>query len=168
MHKPLDVRIVCCLFLLRMRVCALLITVLLNACSAPSPPPKTVLQHDPVTEPWYARTVAELAKVNREAKASFQLGKPDAAAALIKKGELLSDRLLSVSKPTLAATEAASDLDDLYGQMLFSNRNYGWARLVFQKNLARWKYWKPPTPEAAIRLNQAKSAIAACDREIGR
>lgn len=150
-----------------MRASVLFLAVFLNACSTPSPPPKEVKQHDPVTERWYGQTVTALAKVNLEAKASLQGGRPAAAAALIEKGESLSDRLLSVSKPTLAATEAASDLDDLYGQMLLSNRNYGWARLVFQKNLARWKHWKPQTPETAVRLNRAKSAIAECDRKMG-
>jgi len=60
----------------------------------------------------------------------------------------------------------ASDLDDLYGQMLLSNRNYGWARLFFQKNLARWKNWKPQTPDTAARLKQAQDAIAECDRRM--
>jgi len=88
------------------------------------------------------------------------------AAALIQKGEPLSSRLLSVQQPTLAATEAASDVDQLYGQMLFSNRNYGWARLFFQKNLARWKRWKPQTEDTAHRLKEAESAIAECDRHM--
>jgi hypothetical protein len=80
----------------------------------------------------------------------------------------LAKRLISVPRPTLAATEAASDLDQLYGQMLFSNRNYGWARLLFQKNLARWKYWTPRTPETAARLKRAQAEIADCDRRIGQ
>jgi hypothetical protein len=110
---------------LTMRAYALSIALFLNACGASSVPPKQVQQRNPTTEPWYGQTVAELAEVNREAKASFQRGKPDAAAVLIQKGESLSGRLLSVPRPTLAATEAASDLDQLYGQMLLSNRNYG-------------------------------------------
>jgi hypothetical protein len=104
--------------------------------------------------------------MNRDAKAFFEHGKSDAAAALIEKGEPLSDRLLSVPKPTLAATEAASDLDQLYGEMLMSNHNYGWARLMFQKNIARWKHWQPQTPETASRLKQAQSDIAECDRRM--
>lgn len=104
--------------------------------------------------------------MNREANRLFQGGQSDQAAALIEKGEPLMKRLLSVSRPTLAATEAASDLDDLYGRMLLSNRHYGWARLQFQKNLARWKNWKPQTEETARRLKQAESAIAECDRHI--
>jgi len=96
----------------------------------------------------------------------MRLGKSDQAAALILKGEPLSKRLLSVPQPTLAATVAASDLDELYGRMLFSNRNYGWARLTFQKNLVRWKYWKPQTPETQAKLKEAEAAIASCDRHI--
>jgi hypothetical protein len=62
--------------------------------------------------------------------------------------------------------EEASDLDDLYGRMLLANRHYGGARLLFQKNLARWKHWQPQTPETARRLKQAESAIAECDRHL--
>ena len=86
---------------------------------------------DPTTERWYGQTVDELSAMNRQANEFFKNGKGDEAAALIEKGEPLSSRLLSVPQPTLAATEAASDLDQLYGQMLLSNKNYGWARLLF-------------------------------------
>ena len=110
--------------------------------------------------------MSKLADVNREAKAAFQTGKSDAAAGLIMKGEAISGRLLSVRNPTLAAMEAASDLDQLYGQMLLANRNYGWARLQFQKNQARWKHWQPQTQETVSRENQAKAEIAECDRRM--
>ena len=39
---------------------------------------------------------------------------------------------------------------------------------LFQKNLVRWKYWKPQTPDTAGRLKQAQDAIAECDRRIGQ
>ena len=144
-----------------MRLFALLAAVLLTACEpAPRPP------RDAVLEPWYNQTVGQLAQTNREAVSSFESGKSDQAATLIEKGQPLMKRLLSVPRPTLEATEAASDLDDLYGRMLLANRHYGWARLLFQKNLARWRHWQPPTEEAARRLKQAKSAIAECDRHI--
>jgi hypothetical protein len=110
--------------------------------------------------------VKEVADLSREANGSFETGKSDQAAALIEKAQPLVKRVLSVPKPTLEATEAASDLDDLYGRMLLSNRHYGWARLLFQKNLARWRHWQPPTAESARRLKQAESAIAECDRHI--
>lgn len=104
--------------------------------------------------------------MNQDATALLQQGKSDAAAALVLKGDALSSRVLAVRNPTLAATEAASDHDQLYGQMLLSSRNYGWARLVFQKNVARWKLWKPQTPDTAARLKQAQTAIAECDRKM--
>ncbi len=106
--------------------------------------------------------------MNRQATELFHKGKEDEAAALIQKGETSATRLLSVQHPTLAALEAVSDLDRLYGQMLFSNRNYGWARLLFQRNVARWKNLKPQTPESARRLKEAETAIAECDRRIGQ
>ena len=144
-----------------MRLLAILATALLTACeSAPEP------RRDATKEAWYDQTVQQLVGMNREAESSFASGKSDQAAALIEKGQPLMRRLLSVPRPTLEATEAASDLDDLYGRMLLSNHHYGWARLLFQKNLARWRHWQPPTPEAARRLEKAKSAIAECDRHL--
>lgn len=104
--------------------------------------------------------------MNRQAEEFFKKGKQDEAAALIEKGEPLSDRLLAAPKPTLAATEAASDLDQLYGEMLFSNHNYGWARLMFQRNLSRWKHWEPRTPDTERRLKLAEDAIEKCDKHI--
>jgi hypothetical protein len=63
--------------------------------------------------------------------------------------------------------EAVSDLDHLYGRMLVSNGYYGSARLLFQKNVTRWKTWKPPTPDTDRRLKEAETAIAECDRHMG-
>jgi hypothetical protein len=104
--------------------------------------------------------------MNRESDSAFAAGNSDQAAKLIEKGQPLVARLLDVPNPTLEAAVAASDLDDLYGRMLLSNRHYGWARLLFQKNLSRWKHWQPQTPETARLLKQAESAIAECDRHI--
>jgi hypothetical protein len=77
-------------------------------------------------------------------------------------------RLLDVRQPTLGAAEAASDLDDLYGRMLLSNRHYEWAEFLFQKNRSRWKNWNPQTPETARRQKQAEAGIEECDRHIGQ
>jgi hypothetical protein len=115
---------------------------------------------------WYEDAVKELTDTARAAQASFSAGKGDEASALVQKGEKLATKVMSVPRPTLAATEAASDIDHLYGQMLASNHKYGWARLQFQKNLSRWKYWKPATDESARRLRQAQAAIADCDKHI--
>jgi hypothetical protein len=112
----------------------------------------------------YSAMVAQLTALDRKAEALFQAHKPDDAAALIERGELLAKQLLAVPKPSLEATEAASDLDDLYARMLLSNRHYGWARLLFQKNLARWRHWEPRTPETDLRVKRAQDAIAECDR----
>src|ERR1017187_8007471 len=142
-------------------------SVTLAGCNPVSPPPART-QGDPTAEQWYGKTVEELTALNSRAGELFRNGKADEAADLIVKGGPLSKRLISVSHPTLAATEAASDLDELYGRMLFSNRNYGWARILFQKNLARWKYWSPQTPEAASRLKKAQDEIAECDRQIAK
>jgi hypothetical protein len=126
------------------------------------------MKPDPGSGPAYSRAVEELSKLGRQAREAFAKGKGDEAADLIQRGEPLSKQVLSVPRPTLEATEAASDLDQLYGDMLFSNRNFGWARLEFQKNLARWKYWSPQTEETARRRKQAEDSIAKCDSKIGK
>jgi hypothetical protein len=143
-----------------------LVAALLTGCL--SAPPAREAQPDGTAERWYGQTLDELTVMNRQATELFHKGKEDEAAALIQKGETSATRLLSVQHPTLAALEAVSDLDRLYGQMLFSNRNYGWARLLFQRNVARWKNLKPQTPESARRLKEAETAIAECDRRIGQ
>jgi hypothetical protein len=149
----------------RVRAPLPLVLVLLAGCGTP-PPPLPQAADSTTTEAWYGPAVDELAGLNQQTRKLMRDGKSDQAAALIVKGEALSQRLISVPHPTLAATIAASDLDELYGQMLFSNGNYGWARLMFQKNLARWKYWKPPTPETEAKRKEAEAAIAECDRRI--
>ena len=144
-----------------MRRLLILAAAFLASCEhAPAPP------RDATKEPWYRETVEQLTAMNREADSAFAGGNSDQAAKLIEKGQPLVARLLAVPNPTLEAAVTASDLDDLYGRMLLSNRHYGWARLLFQKNLSRWKHWQPQTPETARLLKQAESAIAECDRHI--
>jgi hypothetical protein len=135
----------------------------LAGCAGPSVQPPAP---DATKTPEYDQTVQLLVSMNREAEADFEEGKKDAAAELIVKGESMVKRVLAVPQPTVAAAEAASDLDDLYGRMLLSNRHYGDARLLFQKNLSRWRHWQPQTPETARRFEQAAAAIAECDRHI--
>ena len=144
-----------------MRLLCIFAAAFLASCEQTPPPPR-----DATKEPWYRETVEQLTAANREADSAFAAGKSDRAAKLIEKGQPLVARLLAVPNPTLEAAVAASDQDDLYGRMLLSNRHYGWARLLFQKNLSRWKHWQPQTPDTARRVKQAESAIAECDRHI--
>jgi hypothetical protein len=146
-----------------MRFClAVAALLLLTTCgSAPSPPPR-----DASLPSWYASSLDQLTALNRLAEDSFKKGHSDQAAAAIKEAQSLSARVLSVPRPSLAAVEAAADVDDLYGRMLLANRNYGWAQMFFQKNRSRWKNWKPQTPETERRFKQAESEIAECDKHI--
>src|SRR5213080_4315232 len=97
------------------------VTAILLASCTSAPPPVPTARPDPVTEAWYGQTVEELAALNGDAGRLFRDRKLDESAALIAKGETLVSRLLGVPRPTLAAMEAASDLDDLYGRMLIAN-----------------------------------------------
>ena len=150
-----------------MRAFLPLLALLLAAC-APAPAPVPKAPPDPTAEAWYAPVTVQLAAMNRQAEALLRQGKSDPAAALITQGQPLSLRLLAAPRPTLAAMEAASDLDQLYATMLLGNKNYGWARLAFQKNISRWKYWRPQTPDTARRLKLAHDGIAECDRRLGQ
>jgi hypothetical protein len=141
--------------------------ILLTAC-APASPPVAATPKDETQEPWYSETEKKLAVQNREAEQLWKKGDEDGAAKLIQDGETLSTKLLAVRNPTLAAMQDASDLDDMYGRMLLANHNYGWARLFFQKNAARWRVWLPQTADTAARLERAKSGIEECDRKIGQ
>lgn len=144
-----------------MKWLAFALALLLAACeSAPSS------KSDPTAAVWYRDTVAELVRMNREADTDYQAGKRDDAAALIEKEQPLEKKVLDVPRPSLEAVEAASDLDDLYGRMLLSNRHYGWAHLLFQKNLNRWKHWQPQTDDTRRRYKQAAGEIAECDKHI--
>jgi len=150
-----------------MRLVLIVSVVVLAGCGEQQAP---TAPQDPTSESWYRDGVAELTVMNREAEQDFNGGKPggkpDDASSLILRGEPIASQLLGVPRPTLAAMEAASDLDDLYGRMLFSNQHYEWAQFQFQKNLARWKYWKPETPDTARRLQDAETKVADCDRKM--
>jgi len=140
---------------------------LLASCTSP-PPPVPAARPDPVAEAWYGQTVEELIALNGQAGRLFRDRKLDESAGLITKGEGLVSRLLGVPRPTLAAMEAASDLDDLYGRMLIANHNVGWARLQFQKNVVRWQNWKPQSDNTLRRLKEAQAGIRDCDRLLGQ
>jgi hypothetical protein len=139
---------------------------LLALACAPAPPPVQQAKPDPTAESWYAPAVDRLAANARDAQTLLKRGRADDAAKVITDAQPLLNRVISVPRPTLAAMQAASDLDDLYGRMLLANSNSGWARLQFQKNVTRWKHWQPQTADSAARLKAAQSAIAECDRQI--
>jgi len=134
--------------------------ILLGCASAPPAP------HDPTEEASYKATAAKIGQMMRDANADFKAGKGDDAAALIERAQPLVKQVIEVNRPSLEAVEAASEVDDLYGRMLYSNRHYGWARLQFQKNLSRWKHWEPATAETERRLRLAQDEIDECDKKI--
>jgi hypothetical protein len=150
-------------FIGRRWLIAVLAAALLTGCG-PAPPPAA----DGSEAAWYRKTVDQLTEMNRSAEGFFKDGKQDQAAKLIEQGQPLVSRLLNVPKPSLAAVEAAADLDDLYGRMLLSNRHYEWAITMFEKNRSRWKNWSPQTPETARRLKLAETEIEDCDRRMAQ
>ncbi|HWF07500.1 MAG TPA: hypothetical protein VG297_03495 [Bryobacteraceae bacterium] len=145
----------------------LALTGLFLAACGPPPAAQKAQPKDETKEPWYAQSVDELAAANRRASDLLKRGKEDEASTLVQSGEKVAAHLLAVPRPTLRAMEAASDVDELYGRMLLANRNYGWARLFFQKNLSRWKRWTPETADIVSRRNAAAAEIAECDRRMG-
>lgn len=152
-----------------MRLPIIVTAAFLTACApAPRPVerPKPDVTPDATREDWYGRAVEQLAAMTHEAEGSLQRGMSDRAAAIITNSQPVLNRLLSVPRPTLEAMEAVSDSDDLYGRMLLANRHYGWARLAFQKNVTRWRAWRPQTPETARRLKLAAAGLAECDRHL--
>ena len=138
--------------------------VLLAGCA---PAPVQTQKVDPTTEAWYAPMVERLTAMDRTAEQLFQNGKIQEAAAIVTSGQSLQNRLLSAPRPTLPAMEAIADLDQIYGKMLVYNGFFGEARLLFQKNVTRWRTWKPQSPETEDRLKQANQSIAECDRHMG-
>jgi hypothetical protein len=150
-----------------MRDFTVAIAIFMASCAAPPPPPPKVAV-DPVTESWYAPAITELSALNREAQSLLHAGKPDDAATRITKGQALAARLLTAARPTLEAMEAAADNENLYAGMLLANKNFGWARLSYQKNASRWKNWRPQTEETAKRLKQAQEGIAEVDKRMAQ
>src|SRR5438045_8887338 len=139
---------------------------LLAGCAAP--PRVDAPKADPTREAGYADAVGQLAALNRAAADLLKRGRSDDAAAAITKGQPLQARLLAAPQPTTAAMEAVADLDELYARMLLSNHHDGWARMLFQKNVARWKTWTPQTLDTARRLREAQTWVAECDRRLNR
>ena len=137
---------------------------LLGGCA---PAPVAAPKVDPATEGWYAEAVDRLTKIDRVTEQLFQNGRTQEAAALVTSGQSLQNRLLTAPRPGLEAMEAIADLDQVYGKLLVSNGYFGEARLLFQKNVTRWKTWKQKTPETESRLKMANEAMTECDRHMG-
>ena len=144
----------------------LLAAALLAGCG-PSAPAAKAPKVDPTTEAWYGEGTLRLANMDRAAEQYFQAGRSQEAAAIISGAQSLQSRLLAAPRPTLEAMEAIADLDRIYGKVLISNGYFGEARLLFQKNITRWKTWKPQNPETERRLQEANSDIAVCDKHMG-
>ncbi len=147
-------------------ICAVCAAPLLFVSCTQEAARKVSTPSDPTTEAWYRSATDELTYLSRSATEAYANGNNDAASQFIVQGETVATRLLAVPRPTLVAAVAASDLDDLYGRMLFRNKHYGWARLQHQKNVARWKHWTPQTPDTEQRLKAALAAIGECDKKL--
>jgi len=148
----------CCVFLLA--------AALLAGCG-PAAPAAKAPKADPTTEAWYAEGARRLANLDRAAEQYFQAGRSQDAAAIVTSAQPLQTRLLAAPRPTFEAMEAIADLDRIYGKMLISNGYFGEARMLFMKNITRWKTWKPQTPETERRLKEANADIAECDKHMG-
>ena len=145
----------------------LLPAIALAVLSACAPTPSAVPKVDPTSEAWYAPTVQRLAQIDVDAATLAAAGRLQEAAVLVTSGQALQTRLLSAPRPTLEAMQAIADLDQVYGHMLIANGFYGEARMLFQKNVTRWKVWKPQTPDTQNRLKLANAGIAECDKHMG-
>jgi hypothetical protein len=136
---------------------------LLIACGVPPRPQPTAPAAD---TPAYAELAGQLTSLNREAEEALKKGQGDKAATAVQNGLPIQAKLLQAPRPTLEAMQAISDLDDIYARMLLAGQREGWARTMYQKNVVRWKYWKPETDDSARRLKQAQAGIAECDRRL--
>jgi hypothetical protein len=148
---------------MRLATAALLAALCWSCASTPPPPPAGA---DPTADSSYGKSVDQLAELTKQAEALVAAGRPDDASPIVQRAQAIQAKLLSAPRPTLAAMEAASDLDDLYGRMLMANNQYGWARDFFQKNAVRWKAWKPQTPETEKRRADALARVAECEKKM--
>jgi hypothetical protein len=122
---------------------------LLAACAAS--PQAGQAKADPTTEALYTSTVAQLTAMNRQAEGFFKEKNSEAAAALVTRGQPLQARLLAAPRPTLAAMEAISDLDDLYARMLLATNREGWRAPSTRRTSCAGSSGsrRPKTPRAA-------------------
>jgi len=146
----------------------LTVVLLAAACcwSCSTPPPPVEAPKDPTADAGYGKTVEQLQALTAQAEQLVKAGRPDDAGAVVQRAQGLQAKLLSAPRPTLAAMEAATDLDDLYGRMMLANKQYGWARDFFQKNAVRWKAWKPATEDTEKRRKVALDKVAECEKQM--
>jgi hypothetical protein len=149
---------------LRLLVVGIICAAMSGCGGASAPAPVTSIDETKSTA--YQETVSQLSAMNREAEAAYRSGKADDAARIMDQEKPLITRVLKPPKPSLEAMVAASDLSQLYGTMLLNNRHYGWARVMFQENLARWKSWRPVSEDTKRRLQLASDGIADCDKHL--
>lgn len=142
----------------------ILALLLLSAC-AQKPAPSAVEAH-PEREAAYAADTERLARVVQEADQFLARERRDLAATKVEEGKMIAARLLAAPHPTLAAMTVVSDLDHVYGRMLFTNRHLGWARITFQQDAARWRNWSPQTAETEKRRRVANEWMLKCDRAL--
>ena len=143
---------------------AVILALLFTACSPQASMPERPEEPVGTESPAYALTIQQLNDLNGKASDLLRRGDSTQAAALVKDGQPLARELLRARKPTLAAMQAVSDHDHLYGTLLLGNRHYIWARQFFQTNVTRWKNWQPATEDTVRRLGEAKAAVARCDQ----
>src|SRR5262249_4024172 len=139
---------------------------LLAGCGPSAPPAKTA-KADPTTEAWYGEGTKRLTDLDPAPEQLFQAGRAQEAEAMASSPQSLQTKLLPPPRPTFEPMEAIADFDRIYGRMLISNGYFGEARMLFMKNVTRWKTWKPQTPETERRLKEANADIAECDKHMG-
>lgn len=138
-------------------------------CTPNAPPPAPDLTRAaPERTPAYTAWVAELARLRVEIAALQREGRRDESARRLALAQQVAARLLAVPRPTLDGMKAVSALDELYARILLADGHIGWARLLFQKNAARWRTWSPATPESEKLRMEAEAGIAECDRRLTR
>jgi hypothetical protein len=149
------------------RLMLVIAVAVVTACT-PSTPTVKPPRPDPTKEASYRDAVEQLTVLNRELETAVRKRRSKQAAEIITKAQPIANLLLAAPRPTLAATQAASDFDDFYGRQLLANRQYGYARFQFQRNLARWKNWRPQTEDTERRRKIAEAGIAECDRLLSK
>jgi hypothetical protein len=129
----------------RMRTLLVAARDVMVSCAAPPPPPAQKAAVDPGDGEWYAPAITELAGLNRESGVAIAGAASPTMRRENHEGAGVVGAAAVGCAPPLEAMEAAADNENLYAGMLLANKNFGWARLSYQKNVSRWKNWRPQT-----------------------